>query len=195
MGLGTGALACYGEPQQRWTFYEIDPLVEKIARNPSYFTQLRNSRADIEVVLGDGRIMLNAARPGAYDLVILDAFSSDAVPVHLLTREAFQLYLSRLRTGGVIAVHISNRYLNLEPVIGALAQKEGLYALANRDSEIPEEDTRKGRNGSHWIVVAKERAALASLEGHPGWRTPIILPTVEPWSDDYSNVLRVFAFR
>ena len=125
VGLGSGGLACYAEAGDDWTFYEIDPLVERIARDPRYFTYLQNSRGDLNVVLGDGRLTLQRATPGAYDLIVLDAFSSDAIPVHLLTREAVELYMSRLRTDGVVAVHISNRYLNLEPVLGALAQQRG----------------------------------------------------------------------
>ena len=195
VGLGTGGLACYAERGQRWTFYEIDPMVEQIARNPAYFTHLQDSRGDVEVVLGDGRIMLNAAAPGQYDLIILDAFSSDAIPIHLMAREAFQLYLSRLNAGGVIAVHVSNRFLSLEPVIGAMAQGEGLYALANHDLRIPDEDAKIGRRATHWVVLAKDRNALAPLEGRPGWRPAIVNPAIRPWSDDYSNILQVFALR
>ena len=193
VGLGTGGLGCYAERGQRWTFYEIDPIVEQIARNPAYFTHLRDTRGEVEVVLGDGRIMLNAAAPGQYDLIILDAFSSDAIPVHLMAREAFELYLSRLKAGGIIAVHISNRFLSLEPVIGAMAQSEGLYALANQDLRIPDEDVKKGRRATHWVLLAKDRNALVSLEGRPGWRPAIVNPAIGPWSDDYSNILQVFA--
>jgi hypothetical protein len=195
VGLGTGALACYAEKGQRWTFYEIDAMVEQIATNPGYFTHLRNSPGNVNVVLGDGRITLNAAAPAQYDLIVLDAFSSDAIPVHLLTREAFELYLSRLKSGGVIAVHISNRYLNLEPIIGALAHQEGIFALANVDAGIPSDDLKKLRLASHWVMLARDRNALALLEGRAGWRPPIVNPAIGLWTDDYSNVLQVFAFR
>ena len=131
VGLGSGGLACYAEPDHRWTFYEIDPLVERIASDPRYFTHLQNSRGRLNVVFGDGRLTLQRANPSAYDLIVLDAFSSDAIPVHLLTREAIDLYLSRLRPDGIVAVHISNRYLNLEPVLAALAQRDGLAAIVN----------------------------------------------------------------
>jgi hypothetical protein len=187
LGLGTGVLACYAEKGQHWTFYEIDAMVEQIARNPTYFTHLRNSPGNVNVVLGDGRITLNKAAPGQYDLIVLDAFSSDAIPVHLLTREAFELYFSRLKTGGVIAVHISNRYLNLEPLIGALAHQEGMVALANLD--------KSPHRASHWVMVARDRTSLASLEGRAGWRPATVNPAIRPWTDDYSNVLQVLAFR
>ena len=195
VGLGTGGLACYAEKGQRWTFYEIDAMVEQIARNPAYFTHLKNSSGNVSVVLGDGRITLNAAAVGQYDLIVLDAFSSDAIPVHLLTLEAFELYLSRLKSGGVIAVHISNRYLNLEPIIGALADREGIFALAKVDSGIPSHDLKQRRPASHWVMLARDRNALAFLEGGAGWRPAIVNPAIGLWTDDYSNVLQVFKFR
>jgi hypothetical protein len=194
IGLGSGGLACYAQPGERWTFYEIDPLVEHIARNPAYFTQLRNSQGQLDVVLGDGRITLRAAAPGAYDLLILDAFSSDAIPLHLLTREALNLYLSRLAPGGVLALHISNRYLNLEPMLGALVKQAGLHALARVDTDIRPEDIARGRLGSHWIMVARDRAALAGLETTNGWRTPTLDARVRAWTDDYSNILSVLTY-
>jgi hypothetical protein len=194
IGLGSGGLACYAQPGERWTFYEIDPLVEWIARNPAYFTQLQNSQGTIDVVLGDGRITLQGAPPGAYDLLILDAFSSDAIPLHLLTRESLQLYLSRLAPDGVIALHISNRYLNLEPMLGALVRQEGLRALAFVDNDIPPEDQAKGRFGSHWMIVARDARPLAALEGRSGWRAPAVDARVRPWTDDYSNILSVLAY-
>lgn len=195
IGLGTGGLACYAQPGHHWTFYEIDPMVEKIARNPAYFTHLQNSPGIVDVVLGDGRITLNMADPGRYDLLILDAFSSDAIPVHLLTQEAVQLYLSRIKAGGVIAAHISNRYLHLEPVLGAIAHREGLYALANKDVEIPDEHLKMGRRATHWVLLAKDRNALLTLEGRPGWRPALRDPAIRSWTDDHSNILQVLTLQ
>jgi hypothetical protein len=194
IGLGSGGLACYAQAGERWTFYEIDPLVEAIAKNPAYFTQLKKSKGQIEVVLGDGRITLEGAAPGAYNLLILDAFSSDAIPLHLLTREALHLYLSRLAPDGVIALHISNRYLNLEPMLGALVRQEGLHALAFLDNDIPPEDAAKGRLGSHWVMIARDPGPLARLQGTSGWRPPSVNAHVKPWTDDYSNILSVLTY-
>jgi hypothetical protein len=191
VGLGSGALACYAEPHHRWTFYEIDPLVERIARDPRYFTHLENSRGRLNVVFGDGRLTLQRANPGAYDLIVLDAFSSDAIPVHLLTQEAVELYLSRLRPDGIVAVHISNRYLNLEPVLATLAELDGLFALANLDNRIPDADAKIGRFASNWVLLARTREPLATLVGRPGWRSPARSGHVKPWTDDYSNILQV----
>src|SRR6185437_9470115 len=111
IGLGAGGLAAYGRPGERWTFFELDPEVERIARDPRFFTYITDSRASIRVVLGDGRLSLGHEPDALLDLLVLDAFSSDAIPVHLLTREALQLYLQKLAPGGVLLFHLSNRYL------------------------------------------------------------------------------------
>jgi spermidine synthase len=195
VGLGSGALACYARNGDLWTFYEIDPVVERIARDPRYFTYLQNSAGRVDVVLGDGRLTLQRAMPGAYDLIILDAFSSDAIPVHLLTREAVDLYLSRLQPSGIVAIHISNRYLNLEPVLAALASRDGLTAWASVDDRIPDRDAARGRFASHWVMMARTREPLADLAGRSGWHTAAMSARVKPWTDDYSNILQVLTRR
>ncbi|MFN0088137.1 MAG: spermidine synthase, partial [Blastocatellia bacterium] len=126
IGLGTGATACYAGPEQHWTFYEIDPAVVRIAKDPAWFTYLSKCAANpVETVLGDARLQLRHAPEKHYGLIVLDAFSSDAIPTHLLTREAFDLYLSKLADGGRIALHASNQYLDLRPAIGDLALSAG----------------------------------------------------------------------
>jgi hypothetical protein len=192
VGLGSGAMACYAESDRPWTFYEIDPLVEQIARNPRYFTFLQSSRGRVNIVLGDARVSLQRAADQAYDLIVLDAFSSDAIPMHLLTREAIHLYFSRLRSEGVVAVHISNRYLKLEPVLAALAERDGLFALASLDDRLSAMETNVGKFPSHWVVMARTAQPLAKLVGHPGWRAPDYKPRVGVWTDDYSNILQAF---
>ena len=144
MGLGTGSLACYVEPESRWTFFEIDPLVERIARDPSLFTFLQHRSERTTVQIRDGRQGLEAAPPGAFDLIVLDAFSSDSVPVHLLTREAIALYRSRLSEDGVLAMHISNRYLDLEPAVAATVGFTGVHGLTNVAERIPSDEEAKG---------------------------------------------------
>ena len=128
IGLGTGTIAAYGEPGDSMAFYEIDPEIVSMAEGIwlASFTYLRDSRAAVSTVVGDGRLRLKEAPDGAYDLIVLDAFSSDAVPVHLLTQEAFDLYASKLSPGGTIMVHVSNRYLDLEPRRGGLGGPPGL---------------------------------------------------------------------
>ena len=134
VGLGAGSLACYGTPEQRWTFYEIDPIVFRIAANPRYFTFLRDCPPKPFVILGDARLTLARAPDGAYDLIVLDAYSSDAPPMHLITLDAVRLYLTKLAPDGVLVFNISNRHLVLEPVLGAIARAAGLVART-RDVE------------------------------------------------------------
>ncbi|HEU5100772.1 MAG TPA: fused MFS/spermidine synthase, partial [Roseiflexaceae bacterium] len=133
IGLGAGSLACYKQPGQQWTFYEIDPSVVRIAREPAYFTYLQDCAPDAGMVLGDARLSLASAPDGGYDLIVLDAYSSDSIPMHLITREALALYLRKLAPGGVLAFHISNLYLDLKPALGNLAADAGLASLARDD--------------------------------------------------------------
>ena len=147
VGLGAGSLACYAEPGQGWTFYEIDPAVVRIARDPRFFTYLKDCRArSQDVVVGDARLRLRDAPDGGYGLIVLDAFSSDAIPMHLLTREALRLYRDKLADGGLIAFHISNRYLDLAPVLGALARDAGLIDRIRRDRDISPEQAKAGQD-------------------------------------------------
>ena len=133
IGLGAGTIACYGKPGQHLTFFEIDPSVEHVARDFHYFTFLQDSLAKIDIVLGDARISLQQAPNSRYDMIILDAFSSDAIPIHLGTREALLLYLAKLKENGILVFHISNRYLDLKPVLSNLAQNAGLIGLVQED--------------------------------------------------------------
>jgi hypothetical protein len=194
-GLGSGGLACYAEPGSRWTFFEIDPLVERIARDPSLFTFLRNSPGRVEIAIGDGRKRIESAARASYDLIVLDAFSSDSVPVHLLTREAIDAYVVRLRAGGVIALHISNRHLDLESVIANLVKEEHLRALANEALDISAADAVRGRAPAHWVALAIDDEPLEVLRGMRGWRPLHERPGVHAWTDDYSNLLRSIKWR
>jgi hypothetical protein len=191
VGLGGGSLACYAPPGGAWTFYEIDPMIEHIARDPKLFTFLANSPGRMNVSIGDGRLKLQQAAPASFDLIVLDAFSSDSVPVHLVTREALRMYFSRLKPDGVVVFNISNRYLDLEPVLAALGRDEGLFALANLDIKVPAEDLKAGRLPSHWTFFARTEAPLSMFRGRPGWRTPETKSGVRPWTDDYSNLLNI----
>ena len=193
IGLGTGALACYAEPGQRMTFFEIDPMVERIARDPRLFTYLQNTRGQSDVAIGDGRKMLEGMAAGSYDLIIVDAFSSDSVPVHLMTREALRMYVSRLRPGGVVAFHISNRYLDLESILGATLTAEGLMVVANRDVAVSSAEAKAGRAPSHWVMFSETRDAFEGILQRPGWRA-VQGNQASPWTDDYSNILDALNF-
>jgi spermidine synthase len=190
IGLGSGTVAAYGRPGDRYTFYEIDPAMARIASDPRYFTYLHDSKAHVRIVIGDGRLELATAPSHSYDLIVLDAFSSDSVPVHLLTREAARLYLSKLRPGGLIAFHISNRYFNLEPLIGGLARSLHLTGLYE-----PHTPSAAARNAgavlSQWVVVTRSRQQLEPLLRTGKWR-PLDESSSEPvWTDQYSNILGV----
>jgi hypothetical protein len=195
VGLGAGTVACYGERGERWTFYEIDPVVERIARNPRYFTFLKDCPANVEVVLGDARLSLCAAADGQFGLIILDAYSSDSIPLHLITREALALYLQKLAPRGVIAFHITNRHLDLEPVLANLAQDAGLFALHQRDSDISVAEYRQGKRPSHWVVMTRQPSSLAGLTTDPRWQPPCQRADVGVWTDDYASLFRVWSWR
>lgn len=195
VGLGAGTLACYHQPGQSWTFYELDPRVEQIARDPRYFTYLRDCAPDSPVVLGDGRLSLVGAPDGGYDLLILDAYSSDTVPVHLLTREALALYLTKLAPDGVIAFHISNQCLDLKPVIARLADDAGLIALAQDDLAISAEDAAAGKSASQWVVMAHRPADLERLHSSGRWQPLAARPGTALWTDSFSSIIELIRWR
>jgi hypothetical protein len=196
LGLGAGTLACYAEPGQRWTFYEIDPAVAAVARDHRFFTFLEESRAALtEVILGDGRLKLAPAPEHGHDLIVLDAFSSDAIPTHLLTREAVRLYLSKLKGDGLLAFHISNSYIDLAPVLGSLARDAGLTCLVRRDLDIAAEEARAGKSSSAWGVMSAHDADLGALLQDTRWERPPIRPGESVWTDDFSNLVEQLILR
>lgn len=201
IGLGTGTMAAYARPGDAVTFYEIDGLVRDIAFDKRYFTFVSDARdrgASIRVELGDARIRLEAIkreRPGErYDLIAVDAFSSDAIPVHLLTREAIRLYLDMLKPDGVLTVHISNRYLRLAPVVANLAQDAGLRGRLIQEDEA---SSSKGAASSTWTVLSRTPEALGGLPSDPRWTRERLEPDprVGVWTDDFHNLLAVFKWR
>ena len=190
VGLGTGTTAAYATAGEQWTFYEIDPGIEHIARDTAYFRYLADAPVPTRVVLGDARLSLAADSAAQFDLILLDAFSSDAIPVHLVTREALATYLSRLAPGGIIAFHVSNRYLDLEPVVGRLAQDAGLVARVGQGPR----DRASGayESISTWMALARRPEDLGHLMRERAWWTPRLRDDVETWTDDYSSILTVF---
>ncbi|HEY8599524.1 MAG TPA: fused MFS/spermidine synthase [Thermomicrobiales bacterium] len=195
VGLGAGSLACYQRPGQSWTFYELDPRVEEIARDPRYFTYLRDCAPDSPVVLGDGRLSLAGAPDGGYDLLMLDAYSSDTVPVHLLTREALALYLTKLAPDGVLAFHISNQYLDLKPVIARLADDVGLVCLAQDDLALSAEEAAAGKSASQWVVMARRSTDLERLGSNGRWTPLVAQPGTALWTDSFSSILELIRWR
>ncbi len=187
VGLGSGSMAAYGERGEAITFYEIDPAVAAIAEDPRYFTYLSRSASQIQVVLGDGRLTLRDTASRRYDLLFLDAFSSDAPPAHLMTREAIQLYLSKLRPGGLLVFNVSNRYLDLASALAATARSLGLAGLIQEDDDV--EVGRPGdKESSKFVVLAASADALAPLAVNRRWQ-PIDGRGGPIWSDDFSDIL------
>lgn len=192
MGMGVGTIACYGKANQEYDLLEIDPLVEKIAYDTRYFTYLRDCPPKKNIILGDGRISLSRTADGRYGLIILDAFTSDAIPMHLMTREAMAMYAQKLAKGGMIAVNISNRHVDLIPVLAAIAQEVGMVGV-HKLSIAPAD--KPLQLSSRWVVLARDAAALKSLKKtSTDWET---LPEADAtflWRDDYSNLLRSMKF-
>jgi hypothetical protein len=194
MGLGIGTLAAYAEKGQDFTFFEIDPAVERIARDPEYFTYLKDAAdrgVPCPVVLGDARLSLGRMA-GRYDLIFMDAFSGDAVPAHLLTCEAVTMYLDHLAPDGMLVVHISNGYLDLEPVVADLARSLGLAALTEADEVVSAEEERQGKTVSYWVVLARRPEHFGKLARDSRWQPPASRPGVAAWTDDYSNLVSIF---
>ncbi len=189
VGLGVGSLAAYGVTGHVFTFFEIDPAVERIARNPTFFHFLDDCRASWRIVRGDARLSLGSEMNGSFTLIVLDAFSGDAIPLHLLTREALRIYLAKLADGGLIALHISNNYLDLEPAVRALAHDAGLVGLDKNEATIPLHEYKQGRMASHWVVLARQQSDLSRLADSPGWRPLSGRQGSAVWTDDYADVL------
>jgi hypothetical protein len=186
VGLGAGTLACLAVKGQHMTFYEIDPAVQRVARDSGLFTFLKDCPARTDIVLGDGRLTIAAAPAHGYDLIVLDAFTSDAVPVHLLTAEAVGLYRSKLASDGAIVFNISNRYLDLAPVLGAVAPHLGMTAFV-QDHDVDDGDPNV--SASTWVVMAPHGAAEARYAGDRRWTRLVPRPDLRVWTDGYSNLL------
>ncbi len=199
VGLGTGTLACYRKPGQNWQFFEIDPLMIEIAREKKIFSFLERCAPDVPITLGDARLTLAAVPEGKFDILALDAFSSDSIPLHLLTKEAFATYRRALKPDGLLLVHISNRYIDLNPVVAAEAKANGWFAALRHDSPT-EELIGKGDRASQWIALSPDAARLAQLTGkvdtlknryHDSDQWLALDPPgkASPWTDDYASVL------
>lgn len=195
VGLGTGAIAAYAGAGQKLTFFEIDPAVVRIASDPALFTFLADCRARggaIEERIGDGRLSMGKEPDGTFGMIVLDAFSSDAIPVHLITLEAIELYLAKLAPGGVLAFHISNRHLDLEPVLAAAEGALGMEGLIEDELVTDPEELGKGRSPSTWVVLARSRKDLDFLSRDARWRPLLAEKGFRVWTDDFSNIWGIF---
>ncbi|MGQ0652217.1 MAG: fused MFS/spermidine synthase [Betaproteobacteria bacterium] len=188
IGLGTGTLAAYGRPGDVFRFYDIDPRVIELAQ--SRFSYLGESKAKVELAIGDARLTLEREAPQDFDVLAVDAFSSDAIPVHLITKEALGIYLRHVKPDGIVAFHVSNRFLDLVPVVARLAREHGVHVTHIKDD--PDDDDPLGRSRSDWVLVSRSAEALknprivdggaAEPKDRADWRT---------WTDDYSNLIQI----
>jgi hypothetical protein len=184
VGLGTGTLAAWGRPGDTFRFYELDPEVIEVAK--THYTFLRDSKAKIETVAGDARLQLEREATQGFDVLVIDAFSSDSIPVHLITREALAAYMKHLGPQGIVAFHVTNRFLKLAPVVAELASEAGLTAV--RVFDLPEHEPF---NNTDWVLVSRN----ASLQSDPALKSASTafdkIPGLRPWTDDYSALFRV----
>lgn len=190
VGLGIGTLAVYGSDRDVLRFYDINPDVERQARE--FFTYLADSKAPVEVVLGDARLSMEREEPQNYDILVLDAFSGDAIPVHLLTREAFELYRRHLNPGGIIAVHISNRHLDLRPVLFGIAEQLGWKAAHIKNDQ----ESSKGIGPADWMLLCPDDEFLRRPEIAAAIaRVPQERERIVNWTDDRTNLLQLIRWQ
>ncbi len=186
VGLGAGAHSCNGMTRDHWTYFEIDPVVIKIARDPDQFGFLSHCAPTAKIILGDARLTLAEQPASTFDYLLIDAFSSDTIPIHLLTREAIALYVSRLKSDGILVIHISNRHLELQSVVAALARDANL-AIKTR-IQITKSSSLADPNSSEAAIFARDPETLARYTEELGWKLPPN-SNVSVWTDDYSNIL------
>jgi hypothetical protein len=188
IGLGTGSLACRAEPDEIVHYYEIDRTIIQIARDPNLFNFISECRPSLPIMLGDARLTLTDAANGSYDAIIVDAFSSDAIPIHLMTREAMAIYKAKLAPNGIVAVHVSNRHLELASVVAGIADANGMLARTNDGADINENDADYIFSGTV-VAVARRNEDFGPIGRSEYW------PLQEPdskqwvWTDDYSNIV------
>jgi len=203
VGLGTGTLACYRKPGQAWTIFEIDPAMVAIARDPSKFTFIPDCAPDAPIVIGDARLQLAEQPPGRFDILVIDAFSSDAIPLHLLTAEAFGVYARALKPDGILLVHISNRFFALEPVLAAEAKARSWQAAIRMDPATGGE--AGGLTGSNWVALTATPQRMQRLTGgvqprEKAYDDGVWVPLAgrdgfSRWTDDYASTLPILIWK
>jgi hypothetical protein len=197
VGLGAGTLACYIRPGQTWHFYEIDPAMVAIARDPADFTFLSRCQPRANIIIGDARMTLARQPVGGADLLVIDAFSSDSIPMHLLTREALDIYGRRLARNGVLLIHISNRYLDLRPVVAGDAAAAGWHVRLRH--YLPDKrDADRNYAASIWVALSRDPAQLdrlVALSGREQWQYLKPRPGFSAWTDDHASILPVLKIR
>jgi SAM-dependent methyltransferase len=195
VGLGVGALAAYARPGDTWTFFEINGGVVSVARRWFTFLGAVPEGARVSVEVGDGRLLLRDGDADRFDVLVLDAFSSDAIPVHLVTREALQIYRRALTPGGILLAHVSNRHVKRQPIFAALAAETDLVAIGREDLALTPALEAEGKSASEWVVLTTSALAISRITGRsPGWTALHADPSRRIWTDDYADVLGALRF-
>ncbi len=187
VGLGSGSLACAARPGDNWKFFEIDPTVVKIARDPTKFRFMSECGKDMPVILGDARLTIANEAKGGFDLIILDAFSSDAIPLHLLTKEAIGIYLDKLSENGAIVFHISNRHMRLAEVVASVAATQDMVTFSLL--KIADKTVNRFDESSIVAIIARDKSDLGKIASEGVWREVPVEKAIKPWTDDYSNIM------
>lgn len=198
VGLGVGSLAAYAERGTQLTYYEIDPAVRWVAAESGYFSFLssaENRGATVRIIMGDARLTLKDAPNHSCDVLVLDAFCGDAIPVHLLTREAMRIYIDKLAGNGMLMIHVSNMYLDLLPVCSTLVADAGCVGMYQNDLNVSPQQAAGGKSASQWVIVAKSGQTLDTLRNDSRWKALPQASKTSVWTDDFSNILSVFRWR
>jgi len=190
IGLGAGSIASYKQPDQQWIFFELDPTVVKIAFNSNYFTYLNDCSQDVRVIPGDARLSLSRQPDHQFEMILLDAYSSDSIPIHLITREALQLYLDKLTEKGILVFHLSNQYLDLRSVVANLAHDAGLAHLMQDDVSLSRQERSLGKEFSRWAIMARDPETFGKLATDPRWGR-MEETQGQVWTDNYSSIFSV----
>lgn len=189
VGLGTGTIAAYGGPARHITFFDVDPQVVDIAHD--FFTYIRRCADDCNVIVGDGRLSIQAQPDSEFDLIVLDAFNSDSIPAHLVSREAVRMYMSKLKTGGVLLFHVSNRYLDVEKLATIVSMDEGLPVFVRHDDD----EEPRGKASSDYVAAVRNAEDLDNIPNKESWEQPDKPADIKSWTDDYSNMMSVIRWK
>lgn len=195
IGLGIGGLTAYARPGDTWSYFELNPTIVKIAREHFTFLSEMPAGSKYDVEVGDARLRLREGPPARFDVLIMDAFSSDAIPVHLMTREAMAVYKRAMVPDGLLIAHISNRHMRLEPVVAALAHDAGLHGITRLDAKVSDAESKAFKAASHWVAMSTSPRVLAAISAkNEAWRTLVAPPQQKVWSDDFADLLAAMSF-
>lgn len=195
VGLGTGTLSCYVKPGRTWTFFEIDPLTVQIAKDSGIFKFLPKCAPNANIVLGDARLSLQKSNNNTFDVLFVDAFSSDAIPMHLLTKEALDMYMSKIKKDGAVAIHVSNKYVDLTPVLAGYSKTANIKGYLKNHTSSKQDKEDLSITSSSWVVLSKNKRFLKALLETKGWQDIASSSKKVFWSDDFSNIIPLIGLK